>query len=359
MRGALVRTTRRFWSPPRRTRTSTRRVIGGSAVVISLLALTACGDGGDEASSTETMTPKTITADRVLQVSEVHEETGMTLLEGPTFDQDGRLHVVDVTAPAGEAKVMRIDLEASEVEQLYTDDTGAYTSTQWGRHDDRLYLTDYAGGRIISITAEGDDPQTVFEGKVDGRAMHPDDLTFDKAGNLFVTDSSPTVYPEAEPSGRIVRIDGESHEATVLADHQPNPNGISFTREYDALWISQLDADRIDRLMLDEDHSKVTVGHTAIHIDGGGAQTDSNAVDADRNIYQALHGRPEIRVHADDGRSLGTIEIPRDHEGLESATNIAIKPGTTEAYATVSGPGGGFIYRFEAFGEGIRQSNGG
>lgn len=343
---------RSFASPP----SSPRRGLCAATVVLFLLPLTGCGNGEDaEASST----PSRITADRVLQVSEVHDETGMTLLEGPTFDEEGRLHLVDVTAPPGDAKVMRIDLEAAEVEQLHTDDTGAYTSAQWGPHDDRLFLTDYAGGRILSITADGGDPQTVFEGKVDGRQMHPDDLTFDEEGNLFVTDSSPTTYPNAEPSGRVVRIDAETHEATVLADNQPNPNGISFNLEKDALWISQLDADRIDRLKLNEDRTAVAVGHTAIHIDGGGAQTDSNAVDAEGNIYQAMHGRPEIRVHGPDGQQLSTVTIPGDHEGLESATNIAIKPGTNDAYATVSGPSGGYIYRFEAPGEGIRQSNGG
>ncbi|GAA1859830.1 SMP-30/gluconolactonase/LRE family protein [Brevibacterium marinum] len=283
----------------------------------------------------------------------------MTLLEGPTFDGEGRLHVVDVTAPPGDGKVMRIDLDAGEVEQVYTDDTGAYTSAQWSPRDDRLYLTDYAGGRILSVTADGGDPQTVFEGKVDGRVMHPDDLTFDDAGNLFVTDSSPTTYPDAEPSGRVVRIDAETRDATVLADNQPNPNGISFNLEKDALWISQLDADRIDRLRLNEERTKVSVGHTAVHIDGGGAQTDSNAVDAEGNIYQAMHGRPEIRVHGPDGQQVATIGVPPDHDGLESATNIAIKPGTNDAYATVSGPDGGYIYHFEAIGEGIRQSNGG
>ena len=189
--------------------------------------------------------------------------------------------------------------------------------------------------------------------------MHPDDLTFDEEGNLFITDSSPTAYPDAKPSGMVVRIDAETRDATVLADHRPNPNGISFNLDKDALWISQLDADRIDRLILNEQLTAVTAGHTAIHVNGGGAQTDSNAVDAEGNIYQAMHGRPEIRVHGPDGTHVIIIGIPRDHEGLESATNIAIKPGTNDAYATVSGPGGGYIYHFEAPGRGTRQSNGG
>ncbi len=36
-----------------------------------------------------------------MQLTEVHGETGMTLLEGPVFGEDGGLYVVDVTAPEG------------------------------------------------------------------------------------------------------------------------------------------------------------------------------------------------------------------------------------------------------------------
>jgi lactonase len=38
---------------------------------------------------------------------------------------------------------------------------------------------------------------------------------------------------------------------------------------------------------------------------------------------------------------------------------VAIKPGTIDASMTVSGSAGGFVYEFEAFAAGIRQSNGG
>lgn len=336
------------------------RLAGG--LLVSVMSLTACaGDtGAGPASGTaETSIVEDITAERVLKVSEPHDETGMTLLEGPTFDDEGKLLLVDVTAPASGDKVMRIDLDSHGMSRFHTDDTSAFTSAQWGPNDGRLYLTDYAGGRIISVGPDGDDAQTVFEGNVEGRQMHPDDLAFDSDGNLFVSDSAATAYPDAESDGRVIRIDADSSEATVLAKGQPNPNGISLGPDDDELWVSQLDADRIDRLLLHDDHTAVTTGHTAIHIDGGAAQTDSNAIDAEGNVYQAMHGLPEIRVHGRDGRHLATVRIPDTAEGLESATNIAIRPGTDDAYITVSGHAGGFVYRFDALGEGTRQSNGG
>ncbi|WP_017589624.1 SMP-30/gluconolactonase/LRE family protein [Nocardiopsis ganjiahuensis] len=300
------------------------------------------------------------TAELLVQVTSVHEETGMTLLEGPAFAADGTLLLVDVTAPPGEPKVLRVDTGTQEVTPVFTNETSAYTSAQFSPHDDRLYLTDIAGGRIDSITSEGEDPTTFFSGEVDGKPMLPDDLAFDEDGNMYVSDTTGFSDPYWEPQGRVVRIDRETAEATVLADELPAPNGISFNEDFSALWVSQYAANRVDHLTLDEDRTEVETAHPALHFDGGESQIDSNAVDAEGNVYQAVHGQPSIYVYGPTGRHLTTVSVPADAAGgLDSATNIAIEPGTTDAYMTVSGEDGGFVYRFEALGEGIRQSNGG
>ncbi|SHK71310.1 lactonase [Nocardiopsis flavescens] len=300
------------------------------------------------------------TAELLVQVTSVHEETGMTLLEGPVFAPDGGLLVVDVTAPAGEPKVLRVDTGTREVEPVLAEGDGAYTSAQFSPADGRLYLTDFAGGRIDSVTAEGEDRTTFFSGEVDGAVMLPDDLAFDEAGNLYVTDSAGYDEPFWEARGRVVRIDGETAEATVLAGDLPAPNGISFTEDFTGLWVSQYGANRVDLLELDGEGTAVAAAHTAVHVDGGTSRVDSNAVDADGNLYQALHGRPGILVYSPLGEHLATVDVPEDAAGgLDSATNVAIRPGTTDAYMTVSGEDGGFVYSFDALAEGIRQSNGG
>ncbi|WP_460747865.1 SMP-30/gluconolactonase/LRE family protein [Nocardiopsis oceani] len=331
-----------------------------TARILPALAVTGMVAGCSGAAGTGDEQETERTAEQLLQVTSVHEETGMTLLEGPTFDEDGGLVIVDVTAPPGDPKVMRVDTDSEDVEPVYTDETSAYTSAQFSPHDDRLYLTDFAGGKIDSITPEGDDPTTVFEGDVDGVPMHPDDLAFDEDGHMYVSDSTGFSDPSWEPQGRVVRIDRETEEATVLADELPAPNGISFSEDFEGLWVSQYTANRIDYMALNEDRTEVVTSHPGIHFDGGTSQVDSNAVDAAGNVYQAVHGQPRIYVYSSTGEHLATVSIPDDDaEGLDTATNLAIVPGTTEAYMTVSGDDGGFIYQFDALAEGIRQSNGG
>lgn len=325
---------------------------------IGTLALTGCGtDTGDPVDRAASAgTGRTIRPQMVMQLTRVHEETGMTLLEGPVLGEDGALFVVDVTAPAGKPKVMRVDVGKRKSRPVHTDGRGAYTSAQFSPHDGRLYLTDYAHGEVVSLAPDGGDPRTFFSGEVDGARMNPDDIAFDQAGNLYVSDSRG--LSEGEAHGRVVRISRDGEKATVLAADLASTNGISFDADYRGLWISELTQNRISYLRLDGEGG-VASRHTAVRVDGGIAQTDSIAVDADGNLYQALHGRPAMVVYDKHGERLATVEVPARVTGLESATNLAITPGGTTAYMTVSGPAGGYLYTFDALAEGIRQSNGG
>jgi lactonase len=281
----------------------------------------------------------------------------MTLLEGPTFDDDGKLIVVDVTAPAGAPKVLRVDVQKKTSRQVHTDDRGTYTSAQFSPYDGRIYLTDFSHGEIVSLAPDGSGPRTFFSGDVEGAPMNPDDLAFDQEGNLYISDSRG--MSEGKATGRVVRISRDGKDTSVLADGLASPNGISFDADYRGLWFSELTQNRISYLLLDG-KGGVASRHTAIRVDGGIAQTDSIAVDADGNLYQGLHGRPAMAVFSKDGERLATVEVPaRAAEGLESATNVAITPGGTKAYMTVSGPAGGYLYTFDALAEGTRQSNGG
>ncbi|MFJ1885427.1 SMP-30/gluconolactonase/LRE family protein [Streptomyces sp. NPDC088137] len=325
---------------------------------IGTLMLTGCGteSGHPEAGAVSVSADRTIRAQKLMQLTQVHSETGMTLLEGPTFGKDGGLFVVDVTAPEGKPKVMRVDVRKKTSRAVHTDGRGAYTSAQFSPYDGRLYLSDFAHGEVVSLAPGGGDKRTFFSGEVDGAQMNPDDIAFDQEGNLYVSDSRG--LSEGEAHGRVVRISRDGAKATVLAEELAAPNGVSFDADHRGLWFSELTENRISYLRLDP-NGKVASRHTAIRVDGGLAQTDSIAVDADGNLYQGLHGRAAMAVYDRYGERLATVELPARAEGLESATNVAITPGGTKAYMTVSGPAGGYLYSFDALAKGIWQSNGG
>lgn len=342
-----------------------RIVLAGVLTVSSSLALAACAPAASHepptpAEAVATVSPfqkDTQVASELARITVPHEMTGGTLLEGPTFGEDGGLYVVDVMAPTGEPKVLRIDVSDGSAEPVYTDAESAYTSAQFGPDDGRLYLTDIRGGTIQSIAPDGTDPKTVFAGKVHGSRMQPDDLAFGEDGSMYISDTTGMGGTSGD-QGRIVRVTPDG-AATVLADELPSPNGISFDEDMRGLWVAQYNANRIDYFSLDDSGETIVEAHTGIHIDGGRARVDSTAVDAAGNVYQAFHGRTAVEVFSPHGEHLTTIQAPNGGEGSSSATNIAVEPGTRNGYITVSRPDGGYIYTFTARAEGSRQSNGG
>ncbi|MEV5070721.1 SMP-30/gluconolactonase/LRE family protein [Microbacterium sp. LMI12-1-1.1] len=334
-----------------------RRLSVAALAALTLMGATGCAAAADASTPARPGDPGEAQLERLVQVSSVHEATGMTLVEGPVIGPDGDLYVVDVTAPPGAAKVMRVDLESTEVSTVYTDDTSAITSAQFSPHDGRLYLTDFLG-TIISTTADGEDARTFFDAEVEGARIAPDDIAFDEEGHLYVTDSQGAQDPYWQASGRLLRIDRDGATATVLASELPAPNGLAFTPGADGLWVSQNTGNRIDFLRLDAEGTAVATAHPAVFASVGEAQIDSLATDADGNLYVGLHHRAAVLVYDAHGELLRTIEAPAGDD-VTSATNVAIVPGETTGYATVSGPGGGFVYTFEALADGIRSSNGG
>ncbi|MEK0099101.1 SMP-30/gluconolactonase/LRE family protein, partial [Streptomyces sp. A475] len=244
------------------TTSRTPRVLAGLAA-LGLLTLTGCGTqtaapAAKPASSGE---GRGIRATQLAHVTDVHEATGMTLLEGPVLVDDGSLYVVDVTAPPGEPKLISVDVATGRHEGVYTDRTGAYTSAQISPHDHRLYLTDFATGSIVSVAQDGAQPRTFFSGEVDGSRMTPDDIAFDDEGNVYVSDAHGTEPDETD--GRIVRIDRDGTKTTVLADGLAQPNGVMFDPELRGLWISELAEDTISYLLLDAGKTAVTSRHEA------------------------------------------------------------------------------------------------
>ncbi len=187
-----------------------RLPIRSLAGITTLGALALAGCGTQTAGAPRTRAPaeatRTLRAQQVMRLTQAHEQTGMTLAEGPVFDEDGQLLVVDVTAPAGEPKVLRVNVQNKTSEPVHTDARGTYTSAQFGPYDGRIYLTDFSHGDIVSLAPDGGDPRTFFSGEVDGSPMNPDDLAFDREGKP-VRQRLPRHVRGRGEGPRVVRID--------------------------------------------------------------------------------------------------------------------------------------------------------
>lgn len=103
---------------------------------------------------------------------------------------EGNLYVVDVTAPPGAPKVLRIDVDSREVGRVYTDDTSAFTSAQFSPRDGRLYLTGLPVPNGIAFTP-GFDGVWVSQNS----ANRIDYLRLDGNGQKVLT-AHPGIHPD-------------------------------------------------------------------------------------------------------------------------------------------------------------------
>lgn len=147
-----------------------------------------------------------------------HNKHGARLhsfLEGPCFDRDGVLHVVDI--PWG--RIFRVD-PAGEWE-LFVEYDGWPNGLKF-HADGRLFVADYRRG-ILSV-----DPRTRAITEVAGAFRSEgfkgvNDLFFTPQGDLWFTDQGQTGM--TDPSGRVFRL-GSDGRLSCLSDAVPSPNGI-------------------------------------------------------------------------------------------------------------------------------------
>lgn len=59
----------------------------------------------------------------------------------------------------------------------------------------------------------------------------------------------------------------------------------------------------------------------------------------------AVYGGAEVLEFNPEGIQVGRVVFP---SSAPRVTHVAIKPGTRQAFVTASGPGGGYIYTFQA-----------
>jgi lactonase len=317
------------------------RLLTVAAAVIAIAALVLAAPAG---------AAKTVFAKQLTRILPQGKEP--VLFEGGAFGPEGNFFFANVLAGPGEPKIIRLDPKTKKSKSIYTDQTGVYTSTQFDSKGN-LWVTDF-NGKIDKLQPDGSGFTTTYSGKF---AEASDDISFDQQGNMFVTDTDGSPW---KPTGEVALFDPQGKNPKTLMGGLAAPNGISFTPDYEHLWVSEYTGQRENYLTLNKDHTAVAEAQVGMHGSPGIGHFDSNLVDSAGNIYQCVNEDGEILVWNEHGELQETIKIKQNLDAPEmSATNLAIKPGTDTAYVVVGGKAGGFVYTFKALAKGFAGSNGG
>ena len=206
-----------------------------------------------------------------------------SFLEGPSFDRDGNLYVVDI--PFG--RVFRISPDRAWT--LITEYDGEPNGLKIHK-DGRIFVADYKRG-IMQV-----DPET---GKVAPYCERwrvesfkgVNDLVFDTAGNMYFTDQGLTGLHD--PTGRVFRLSADGDQLDCLVDTVPSPNGLVPNFGEDILYLAVTRANQVWRVPLLDDGGTAKVG-VFLNLSGGHAGPDGMALDAEGGLLVCHAGNGTV-----------------------------------------------------------------
>ena len=227
--------------------------------------------------------------------------TEPVFLEGPAFDRDGTLWVVDI--PWG--RLFRIAPDGSM--ECALDYDGNPNGLAFHR-DGRLFIADAAKG-ILAF-----DPRTgALETILDHVLLQPfrglNDLTFADNGDLYFTDQGQTGLHD--PTGRVFRLRADDGRLECLINNVPSPNGLVLNKAGTILYLAVTRDNAVWRLPLVKGGLVTKVG-VQIQLSGG-TGPDGLAMDDEDNLvichtglgsawlFSSV-GEPMLRIRAPHGR---------------------------------------------------------
>jgi gluconolactonase len=243
--------------------------------------------------------------------------TGFKFPEGPAFDRNGDLFVVDVDT--GDISIISPDGQV----KIFINTGGAPNGAKFHTNGD-LYVADRQKG-IIAVSPDG--KIKVIVDHYQGKKFHgPNDLIFDTKGNLYFTD--PHGSSAENPFGCVYRF-----SSSGLAF----PNGLVLSQDERYLFVANTRKNRILRYVFSPPFRSYIFSQLS-----GGWGPDGLAFDVAGNLYVAHYGGGDVVILNPKGEILERVPVGGGHP-----TNVAFGgPDHKTVYVTETETGS--IYRFNA-----------
>lgn len=199
-------------------------------------------------------------------------------LEGPSFDRDGNLYVVDVAW----GRIFRI-APSGEVE-LFTEYDGEPNGLKI-HADGRLFVADYRHG-IMVVDPRSRAVTPYLDRAFLDRFKGVNDLVFASNGDLYFTDQGLTGLHD--PSGCLYRLRGDGRLERLL-DNIPSPNGLVLNADENAVFVNVTRGNCVWRVPLLQDGTPYKVG-VFVQLSGGLGGPDGLAIDVAGSLAVAHIG---------------------------------------------------------------------
>jgi gluconolactonase len=245
-----------------------------------------------------------------------------SFLEGPTFDPEGNLWVVDI--PNG--RIFRI---SPKLDWALAAEYDGWPNGLALHPDGSLWIADYRRG-LLRLDRAKDAPTEVLGHRNSESFKGLNDLVFDARGNCWFTDQGQTGLHD--PTGRVYRLLA-SGELDLVVSGVPSPNGLAVDSAAGVLYVAVTRANQVWRGPILPDGSVSKVG--AFRTFFGTSGPDGMALAADGRIVVCHASLGAAFVMNPRGEVTHFVRSPVG----STVTNVAFRPGTSRIVLTESETG--------------------
>lgn len=228
-------------------------------------------------------------------------------LEGPAFDREGNLFIVDTAFQ----RIFRIAPKGDwEVVVEYD----GWPNGMKFHKDGRLFVADYRRGIMVLDTKSGK-IEPLLETAYSEGFKGCNDLSFASNGDLYFTDQGQTGI--VDPTGRVYRLKADG-DLQRLAANVPSPNGITVSTTDKHVYVAVTRSQQIWRLPLMHD-GQVSKTGVAVQMSGG-VGPDGIEMDAENGLVVC---HINVGVWRFDAHMLPTHLVYSGDRKHDHMTNIA------------------------------------
>jgi gluconolactonase len=230
-------------------------------------------------------------------------------LEGPAFDREGNLYLVDTAFQ----RIFRITPKGDWDEVVRYD---GWPNGMKFHQDGRLYVADYRRG-IMVLDVKSGKIEPLLETAYSEGFKGCNDLAFASNGDLYFTDQGQSGI--VDPTGRVYRLKADG-SLQRLVSNCPSPNGITVSTTDQQVYIGVTRSQQVWRLPIMED-GQVSKAGSCIQVSGG-VGPDGIEMAADNGLYVC---HLNVGVWLFDAHMLPTHLIhSADRTRHDHITNVAL-----------------------------------
>ncbi len=244
-------------------------------------------------------------------------------IEGPAFDADGNLYIVDI--PFG--RIFRISPTGDWA--LVAEYDGEPNGLKL-HQDGRILIADYRNG-LLALDPGSGAVNTVLGRRNSEAFKGLNDLAIAANGDIYFTDQGQTGLHD--PTGRIFRL-SPNGQLTCLMANLPSPNGLVLSPDETVLFVAMTRDNSVWRAPLQRDGSVSKVGRFCTLF--GTSGPDGLAMDQAGRLVVAHASLGQAFIYAPDGACVARIASCAGR----TCTNVAFGgPDRRQLFITESATG--------------------